>query len=68
MLLLVGAVLVSVFGDEDAFARLGNQQLGLGFLGAGGGMFCLSHFGKKQRKKVRKNHCLECGYKWEEIL
>jgi len=67
-LLLMGLIMVIVFGDESSITIVSNQLLGFGFLFAASVFFYFSNKSTSSRDKVQKNSCIDCGYKWEEIL
>jgi len=67
-LLLVGLMMVVVFGDEDSITIVSNKLLGFGFLFFGSLLLYFSNKSTSYRNKVQKNSCKDCGYTWEEIV
>lgn len=66
--LLVGLMMIMVFGGEDSITIVSSQLLGFGFLFSGSVLLYLSNKSTSYRDKVQKNSCIDCVYTWEEMV
>jgi hypothetical protein len=66
--ILIGIILVVVFGDEADISVISNQLLGFAVLGLGGLLLLFAVQRSAQKVKVQKKTCLNCDYHWEEVI